>query len=486
MEFPISRQRRAAALVAAVSLLCCYQLYVSGAATAPLRRVVVVAEEDGRPSIVAATKNTQTILKERASPSSSSDNSNWLATTRPKHANLDLPQWLQDYVVWHAQMRSDFPDEQLLSDSNDSPKVVIRICPHTCNGLHDRMTGLPHYLYDAYKTKRVLLLKWYNRFDLESFLIPAATNYSTLFNLNWTLPHIPNVTTSVEELISSFPYYESAAAVNATKTNASAPIVVKHLRRIWRKPPPSVIQWPNFGAVWFLFFQPSPRLLQLMSSSLLQHSYSALHLRVRHPGQFQRRRDLGTDRNGLRWHKARERQGAITVAIHALNCTRNLLTNNESVYIFSDSEDLVRYLTSETDGNYSLQYSQNDANRKKKSVYQVADEMMQNLNLFTRPSPQQGVVNAHLDSYFAMTTDHHTGQQQNISLSWEAYAGAFVDLYVAIHARCLVLGVGNFAVLAYKIANHSCVLQYANRWGAIPQLWGYQSIEAPYCAAAPA
>jgi hypothetical protein len=47
-----------------------------------------------------------------------------------------------------------------------------------------------------------------------------------------------------------------------------------------------------------------------------------------------------------------------------------------------------------------------------------------------------------------------------------AYYSTFVDLFIAIQARCLAYGVGYYAVLATKISGISCkVLYQEEQWG---------------------
>ena len=103
---------------------------------------------------------------------------------------------------WHAAIiRAQFPDDELLFTHPNRPKIVIRVFPTTCNGLHDRMSDITLFLYDAYKTNRVLLIKWYNRFELESFLMPAQ-------NINWTLPHVRQTATVDQLLQQTIPLFQ--------------------------------------------------------------------------------------------------------------------------------------------------------------------------------------------------------------------------------------------------------------------------------------
>jgi hypothetical protein len=59
--------------------------------------------------------------------------------------------------------------------------------------------------------------------------------------------------------------------------------------------------------------------------------------------------------------------------------------------------------------------------------------------------------------------DHQmsTSKQDNIS-SYLAYRATFVDLYLAVAARCVTFGVGNFAYLATKISGTTCRIRHAD------------------------
>ena len=375
------------------------------------------------------------------------------ATSASSHLSSDLllPQWLEEYIRWHAEMRAKFPDQKLLSKEEDGPKLLIRICPRTCGGLHDRMQHLGEYLYEAHQTKRILLLKWYNRFELESFLVPAASGL-----LNWTLPRTEETSSTPEALITAFPSNDSSDATR---------VVVKYLKDKVTTVPKNVTL-PEYSTLWKLFFQPSARLQELLLSTtiIIPHKYSALHLRVRHPAHYNTIRDNHVDLQGLNWTKKTTRDFCLKTAIRAMTCiTRHqMLLNNanateEPLYVFSDSPDLVQYLVEASNKTYA----------GTNPVERLTHEAVAGLHLISRKSQD----NAHLDL-------QNNGK---VVSSWNAYAGTFVDLYIASRARCLAFGVGNFAVLAVKLSEsgNKCAaapLQYIPRTGAMAKVWGYKTV----------
>jgi hypothetical protein len=101
-------------------------------------------------------------LSEKEGRRGDSSNSNLLPKTQ------DLPIWIQEYMTWHREMRNKYQGKAIIEDIN-APPVLVRTCLGLCGGLHDRLGQLPLDLYLAYKTKRVLLLKWIKPQPLGTF-----------------------------------------------------------------------------------------------------------------------------------------------------------------------------------------------------------------------------------------------------------------------------------------------------------------------------
>lgn len=56
------------------------------------------------------------------------DNFNSVAKTDTHYSqHHTLPKWIQDYLLWHQQMRAQFPGESLITDPN-APKILVRAC----------------------------------------------------------------------------------------------------------------------------------------------------------------------------------------------------------------------------------------------------------------------------------------------------------------------------------------------------------------------
>lgn len=369
-----------------------------------------------------------------------------------------LPQWILEYAAWHNEQRAKFPDELLLTHP-DAPKLYIRHCPRRCGGLHDRMKSLTQYIHEASSRNRVLFLKWYNKYELESYLQP------NVLLMNWTLPSVANVTDTPDALLQYANHSSFKTVVyhvRDDKPEVASTEVVKSNKRI---------QLVSFSSLWHSLFQPSFRLQQLLNHTrndlnlqqMPQHQpYAALHLRMRHPANYNMRRDTGMDLTGLPWGRDHERQTFIQKAIRALNCTKGMVSkkqkeNNDNktlpLYIFSDSKEIVNYLV-HVAPNVSIDTAS--------ILDRTAHDLVQDWQLIAR---DVAVVNAHLDAP---------------NQTWHAYAGTFVDLYIAMNAQCLSLGVGNFAVLSVLISPNNnkdgCVMNYAPRSGIMARAWGYHKL----------
>jgi hypothetical protein len=76
-------------------------------------------------------------------------------------------------------------------------------------------------------------------------------------------------------------------------------------------------------------------------------------------------------------------------------------------------------------------------------------------------------------------------ENRNEETPFDAFVSTFVDIYIASKARCLSLGVGNYAYLSTKIKSGDvCCVRHQNIAGKVARKWGMlQSIsEIPTCA----
>jgi len=159
--------------------------------------------------------------------------------------------------------------------------------------------------------------------------------------------------------------------------------------------------------------------------------YSAAHMRVRHPKATPKEimvkgknEEYPADKTGLPW-EGETRQWAIETASRALRCVHQLAGDHEPIYLFSDSNDLVRYMVFElqdrnfVQGNASV-FTQSEVDAQALALVQNAST-----RLVARTMNEE---NAHIDK--------QKGRQPS------SYFGTFADLYLAMNARCVTYGVG--------------------------------------------
>jgi hypothetical protein len=91
-----------------------------------------------------------------------------------------LPQWVHDYVAWHAQELAK------LSPSNwnlPPHKYLILRCLRRdilCAGTADRLSTLPALLRFGYDAQRLVFIHWQVPAPLHEFLVPTS--------INWNIP----------------------------------------------------------------------------------------------------------------------------------------------------------------------------------------------------------------------------------------------------------------------------------------------------------
>ena len=405
-----------------------------------------------------------------------------------KPLDQSLPDWIKNYVVWHKSMREKFPGKKLFEDP-DAPNLIIRTCLGLCGGLNDRLGQLPWDLYLANQTNRVLLMHWHRPVSLENFLLPNGIDWRVPPEVQGFFPPTGQRVVGRNDLnivrkgmIDMFDGYESAhptyefwskdfpVALERVKsgTFASKKIVrhrlLGHLheevleQRLSALGETDMIHGTaTFGKIFRFFFRLAPPLqVQLdeiyRTLNLQAGAYSAVHCRVRHPKAIVglvkgRNENYPADKSGLPW-EGQTRQIAIDTANRALRCAQTLQpASHDPIYFFSDSNDLVHYMTNEIYNSTFLKEHETDFVTS--PTERKALEISKNLKVLARPSTDE---NAHID--------RQKGREAT------AYYGTFIDLLLAMNARCVTYGVGYYAVFATKISHTPCRLLYQEEaWG---------------------
>jgi hypothetical protein len=215
---------------------------------------------------------------------------------------------------------------------------------------------------------------------------------------------------------------------------------------------------PTFGLIFRMFFRPSTGVATAIDAvykelQLSPGMYSAVHCRVRHPkatpkhvNVLGKNTSTPADMSGLPWF-GETRNFAIQIATRAIRCAEKYFQNDDPIYFFSDSNDLVRYMAHELSD--PLFVKANASIFVKSPTDAAALDVARRRSIVSRSDYSE---NVHID--------------RKKGLDPPAYYSTFVDLFIAIQARCLAYGVGYYAVLATKISGISCkVLYQEEQWG---------------------
>lgn len=370
-------------------------------------------------------------------------------------------QWIREYVIWHNDIRRQFPDTQLF-DHPEGPRLMIAwYHPGHRSGLTDRSKCLGDLLQQAYEAKRILLLKWFQApFDLETFLEPQF--------LNFTLPHHPTTknTTILTET------YERSTRKRQKRNQR---IVQARLKQDC-----DFDFLSPFHVIWHVLFRPSPSVRKtihdtMTSLKLSPGKYDAVHCRVTHPAFWGNTR-YGSERQAIDSQGAFEfkddnKKTAVEVMIHGVQCASRIRNTTfpmiddksnekESVYLFSDSHDLIRFMVQ---------------NAKNASNQESDDDLVAKVT--TLQSKLRIVGRSDASVVHLLNSNEET--------PFDAFVSTFVDIYIASYARCLSLGVGNYAFLSAKIKSGDvCWVRHQVVSDSVSKKWGMvqSTSEIPTCA----
>ena len=318
----------------------------------------------------------------------------------------NLPTWLQDYVIWHNQVRST-----LTAENYSSRRFLIMkclVCDDHCGGTADRLVPIPLMLFVAHQTKRLLLIYWERPAALEDFLAPTL--------LDWRLPSFlrsqmhcndTSVLGTVDLTVEHAQSEERIVSTRCQSSNYGAKYYNE--QRMLRNASEAPFDF-IFRDVWRSVFQPSPIIRSLVEDALeklhlFPNEYAAAHLRGLYgqPNRSQPVLDVWTRR--------------------AVNCASQIRPGGP-IYFASDSA----YAT-QTAQEYGQFRGGNDI-------------------IVTRPTKtNQQQQPLHLDK----------GASSNASF----YYDTFVDLYLLSMSQCLVYSKGGFGKWGSLLSfNHSCSYRF--------------------------
>eukprot|EP00977_Amphora_coffeiformis_P028966 scaffold38043_cov176-Amphora_coffeaeformis.AAC.1 len=379
-----------------------------------------------------------------------------------------LPPWAQDYFTWHAEMRTQYPDTDILTHP-DAPGVVITICSGHCGGTHDRLGKVENALAFAALSNRIVMWKWHLPAALEAFLEPNLCN--------WTAPLVQEFE---QEYLQQHPTPDLRSYVGNIKNLPlhqvikGRPVDRHKIVYLFRNiPNGNAIPAPGLklnqksvlGAVFRSLFRPSAAVHAMLNQvyrelDISPGNYTAAHCRVRHPGFYGQKvpgkeDGLDADASGLVF-EGEWKNKATEAALMGVQCSARLLSNpQEPIYFMSDADELVQYVV------HGKGRSHNET---------AVDIAMTEATRVTR------VVARNVTG----TPTIHIDRQEGFPLV--SYMQTFVDLYLAVNARCVSFGVGNFGYFASKISGTSCTQVH----NVMPNLkekrkWNQQNGGAPVC-----
>lgn len=408
--------------------------------------------------------------------------------TDPNHK---LPTWITNYFDWHASMRSKFPGDEIFTHP-DAPPVLIRKCLESlCGGLHDRLGQLPMDLYLANQTKRMLFIAWIKPYSIEHFLVPPdASLPGNEYSFDWQMPPYQKYGTKcakrkhclrhfmalpelegnvvgqrrgtasektlpqlIEESIYNLTegvYKDEKAVTFEILGHLKENYLEEKLRELGETD--MIHNTPSFGKIFLSFFTPSPNVQAIIDQvneelGLVSKGYTAVHCRVRHPFGYRKAQKF----NGIYAGKADRyipefigdfKDTMVGTAIKAIKCaaTKN---DQDKMYFMSDMSDLIDYVAFNlTDTNYVSSHPEWFEDEQSANV--TAKNLVARYEIVAR---EQNTPNLHID--------------KAVLTNVEDYYGAFVDLFLGIHANCVAYGIGFYAAFAAKISGTKCLVKYA-------------------------
>jgi len=376
-------------------------------------------------------------------------------------------EWLESYFTFHADSRRRFPGKSILTDPA-APSVLLRYCGnggrtknYFCGGLSDRLSTLSLDLFLANMTKRILLIHWSIPHSLESFLIPSG-------DVDWTVPgesgldeasisRLPTFDVgydfllkdkypglfarAVGDLVSST---EKIYKISTPSTGFGNKFVTDHLIAQGSTEGNRLFEPPLFGCIFHRFFRPNDDLKNAIDDAVFKCGlkpghYSAVHLRLRHPLGWGGKKIVGrdgkstADRSGMPFSGS-AKSYAIKIGTNAIECAMGnppppssgeKSSVPEPIYLFSDSNDTVAIFVDP-------------------KTNPLRSDRRNGVNIISRNVSSESLHLAY----------------QGSNKSPEAFYGIFIDLFIAVGARCITYGIGGFGELAWRISGTNCTARH--------------------------
>ena len=283
-----------------------------------------------------------------------------------------LPDWLQDYIKWHAEERTK-PDGEI--------KFLVITCflGEKCGGTSDRLRALPYWLLMARLTRRVLTIHWTKPHDLSEFLVPpqggldwrsvpefrgmirhdriskfqgndelpfffggrACGDYVTVetCTIETILPRLEKEASDKQFIIMGFPGNQPHQVINDGNMFAQ--------QFSYKDKYPELSQWAYsdiFGDIFRVMFEPVPVLSDainktMVSLGLQEGKFVSTHVRARYPAAnmpITKNDRKKLDKGGGFVVEGRLKDYILNVVTNAITCG-NILAPDLLMFFASDS-----------------------------------------------------------------------------------------------------------------------------------------------------
>jgi len=327
-----------------------------------------------------------------------------------------VPSWIQEYVKWHTKERK--------LASNDTKYLTV-YWDVLSGGLSDRLRTVPYFLLLAYKTKRVLLIKWKTGPQLEEFLVPPVGGIDWRYSPELELDFKQDVHWRGPEDDSTLEYWNYA---NHEKRN----LVVYANIDLYGKFKPSFFVTdlkPNgvFSEIMSILFEPSDAIAQGVIKQM-----NDLGLKPKQYLSVQFRGNYGS-------LEASEEEQSSRIN-NALNCVVKIGGNEITPKIFFTADDR-KYVTYATSKTATLN------NNEKLDI---------------------------------VTTDHEDLDSKSAN-SVESMNSIFIDLWLMKNSKCVAYGIGGYGLFGARLAGEDCLINYRyNKCEEVSPDLKVENFEVPY------
>ncbi len=385
-----------------------------------------------------------------------------------------LPQWLQNYFIWHKR-------QTRFADSKTKYAVLTCLPEDSCGGLSDRLRPLPFLLMIAKRTNRVLCFHWRKNYGLEEFLQPVQgigidwrcppdiENYYDLTKKSkrqrkvklfrfvyckyGQIPFAPCIEGDINRMNQEKKFTEGRFVSIAmytrepVKINLANMLVQRHsyggeTSNTSEHLMPDLINWqyPEMIAdIFRVMFEPVPLLAKQINATmsklgLVENQFITAHVRARYPNSQLLKVHGSLDYDiggGLNFENAMVKEYLVSVIKNALECG-HVLAKDLKIFFISDHNQVTNYAISH-------HFTLHDINGIETVIQPVG------VDRDKEPLHMEG----------------------NMSTSALDFYPVFEDLLIMGGSLCVSHGVGSFGSLGAGLGSNRCRAIHRNHHGKV-------------------